>query len=106
MRAGLMTHTHSSGAPLPLPIRVSSGFLVIGLSGKMRIQILPPRLTWRGLRGRAASLQAGVAGRGGDGLGGEDADPDLATTLDVAGHRDTGSLDLAGGDPPHLERLQ
>ncbi len=33
------------GVPLPLPMRVSAGFLVMGLSGKMRIQILPPRLT-------------------------------------------------------------
>src|SRR3954451_6260212 len=56
MRAGLITHTHSSGAPLPLPMRVSSGFLVTGLSGKMRIQILPPRLTWRGMAIRAASI--------------------------------------------------
>src|SRR5438094_2128254 len=60
MRAGLITHTHSSGAPLPLPIRVSSGFLVIGLSGKMRIQIFPPRLTWRVMAIRAASIWRAV----------------------------------------------
>ena len=35
----------------------------------------------------------------------EDADPHLAAALDVAGHRDSGGLDLAGGDPPGLERL-
>jgi len=29
---------------LPLPIRTSAGFLEIGLSGKIRIQIRPPRL--------------------------------------------------------------
>src|SRR6476660_7041007 len=36
----------------------------------------------------------------------EDRDPDLAAALDLAGHRDTGSLDLAVGDPAGLERLQ
>src|SRR4029079_9110527 len=30
-RPGLITATHCSGAPLPLPMRVSCGFLVIGL---------------------------------------------------------------------------
>ena len=39
------TATQWSGAPLPEPMRTSAGFLVTGLSGKMRIQILPPRLT-------------------------------------------------------------
>src|SRR5205823_2899119 len=32
-RPGRTTHTHCSGAPLPLPMRVSCGFFVIGLSG-------------------------------------------------------------------------
>src|SRR3954453_10826148 len=36
----------------------------------------------------------------------EDVDPDLAAALDLARHRDTGSLDLAVGDPTHLEGLQ
>src|SRR5947209_2768424 len=40
-----------------------------------------------------------------DGLVREDVDPDLAAALDVAGHGDTGGLDLAGGDPPGLEGL-
>src|SRR6185295_18509846 len=53
---GRTTHTHCSGAPLPLPIRVSCGFLVIGLSGKMRTQILPPRLMNRVIATRAASI--------------------------------------------------
>src|SRR5204863_1993335 len=54
MRPGRTTHTHSSGAPLPLPIRVSCGFLVIGLSGNTRTQILPPRLMKRVIATRAA----------------------------------------------------
>src|SRR4051794_37451846 len=36
----------------------------------------------------------------------EDVDPDLAAALDLARHRDTGSLDLPVGDPTDLERLQ
>src|SRR3954453_4670874 len=60
MRAGLTTHTHSSGAPLPLPIRVSSGFFVTGLSGNTRIQIFPPRLMWRVMAIRPASIWRAV----------------------------------------------
>src|ERR671919_520970 len=56
MRPGFTTATHSSGFPLPLPIRVSAGFLVTGLSGKMRIQTLPPRLRLRVRATRAASI--------------------------------------------------
>src|SRR5204862_1771113 len=36
----------------------------------------------------------------------EDVDPDLAATLDLAGHRDTGGLDLPVGHPAGVERLQ
>src|SRR3954447_25393523 len=36
----------------------------------------------------------------------EDVDPDLAAALDLAGHRDTSSLDLAVGDPAAIDRLQ
>src|ERR1700686_3290264 len=61
MRAGLITHPPSSGAPLPLPIRVSSGFLVIGLSGKIRIQTFPPRFTCRVMAIRAASIWRAVS---------------------------------------------
>src|SRR5580692_2898384 len=43
MRPGCTTATHSSGLPLPEPMRVSAGFCVIGLSGKTRIQTVPPR---------------------------------------------------------------
>ena len=68
IRPGFTTATQCSGLPLPEPMRVSAGFSVTGLSGKI-------------------------------------VDPDLAATLDVAGHGDTGGLDLAGGDPPGLEGL-
>src|SRR5947209_717453 len=53
---GRITATHCLGAPLPFPIRVSAGFLVIGLSGKRRIQTLPPRLIKRVIATRAASI--------------------------------------------------
>src|SRR5262245_51456078 len=56
MRPGFTTATHSSGLPLPLPIRVSAGFLVTGLSGKTRIHTLPPRLRLRVRATRAASI--------------------------------------------------
>src|ERR1051325_2149924 len=56
MRPGRMTATQNSGEPLPEPIRVSAGFFVTGLSGKIRIQILPPRLTERVIARRAASI--------------------------------------------------
>src|SRR5487761_2409595 len=37
-------------------MRTSAGFLDTGLSGKMRIQIRPPRLMWRVIARRAASI--------------------------------------------------
>ncbi len=43
-RPGLTTATQYSGEPLPEPIRVSAGFDVTGLSGKILIQTWPPRL--------------------------------------------------------------
>jgi hypothetical protein len=52
----LTTATHPSGFPLPLPIRVSAGFLVIGLSGNTRIHILPPRFIARLIATREASI--------------------------------------------------
>src|SRR6267378_2915449 len=55
-RPGLTTATQNSGAPLPLPMRVSAGFFVTGLSGKIRIHILPPRLMLRVMATRAASI--------------------------------------------------
>src|SRR5712664_4402892 len=56
MRPGFTTDTHFSGAPLPLPMRVSAGFFVNGLSGKIRIQSLPPRLMKRVMATRDASI--------------------------------------------------
>src|SRR6185369_3669741 len=37
-------------------MRTSAGFFDIGLSGKMRIQTRPPRLMWRVIARRAASI--------------------------------------------------
>src|SRR5690606_12293119 len=55
-RPGFTTATQYSGFPFPFPMRVSAGFFVIGLSGKIRIQTLPPRLMWRVIATRAASI--------------------------------------------------
>ena len=55
-RPGLTTATQCSGEPLPEPMRVSAGFWVTGLSGKMLIQTLPPRLILRVIAIRAASI--------------------------------------------------
>src|SRR5712692_3897904 len=54
MRPGSTTATQYSGAPLPLPMRVSAGFLVKGLSGKTRIHNFPPRLVKREMATRPA----------------------------------------------------
>src|ERR1700753_16482 len=42
----------------------------------------------------------------GVGLVGEDVDPDLPATFDLAGHRDAGGLDLPVGEPTALDRLE
>src|ERR687890_1954807 len=55
-RPGLTTATYASGLPLPLPIRVSAGFLVTGLWGKMLIHTFPPRLIFLVIAIRAASI--------------------------------------------------
>src|SRR5215212_11917464 len=52
---GWISVTKYSGLPLPLPMRTSAGFDEIGLSGKTRIQMRPPRLMWRDIARRAAS---------------------------------------------------
>src|SRR3954471_6270370 len=61
---GRTTATHCSGAPFPLPMRVSCGFFVIGLSGNTRTQILPPRATKRGIATRPASIFRAVSQHG------------------------------------------
>src|SRR6185436_8169897 len=55
-RPGFTTATQPSGVPLPEPMRVSAGFFVYGLSGKMLIQTFPPRLILRVIAIRAASI--------------------------------------------------
>src|SRR3954471_9220679 len=60
IRPGLTGATHRSGLPLPDPMRVSAGFSVTGLSGKMLIQTFPPRRTWRVMAIRAASIWRAV----------------------------------------------
>src|SRR5437868_4489470 len=57
---GRTTATQWSGAPLPLPMRVSAGFLVTGLSGNRRNQIFPPRLIKRLMATRLASIWRSV----------------------------------------------
>ena len=42
---------------------------------------------------------AGLGGLFGNGLVGEDLDPDLTAALDITGHCDTRRLDLVAGDP-------
>ena len=54
--AGRITATHDSSGPLPLPMRVSSGFLVNDFCGKTRIHILPWRFMLRAMATRAASI--------------------------------------------------
>ena len=49
---------------------------------------------------------AGFEGLLGHGLVRKDADPDFSAAFDVAGHGDTGRLDLAGSEPSALDRLQ
>src|SRR5438270_6279092 len=60
MRPGRTGATQRSGLPLPDPILVSAGFSVTGLSGKIVIQTFPPRLTWRVMAIRAASIWRAV----------------------------------------------
>src|SRR5436305_2045563 len=68
IRPGRTTQTHCSGAPFPLPMRVSCGFLVIGLSGNTRVQILPPRAMKRVIATRAASIWRSVSQQGSSAL--------------------------------------
>src|ERR1700756_946342 len=63
MRPGLIRHTHSSGVPLPLPMRTSIGFFDTGTSGNTLIHTRPQRFMWRVLgrldlaRGHALRLE-------------------------------------------------
>src|SRR5260221_10479434 len=57
---GWLSQTKYLGLPLPLPIRTSAGFCEIGLSGNTRIQMRPPRLIWRDMARRAASIWRAV----------------------------------------------
>src|SRR3954468_22330205 len=63
-RPGLTWAAHSSGAPLPPPMRTSRGFLVTGRSGKTRIHSLPARLTCLWIAMRAASIWREVSRAG------------------------------------------
>src|SRR3989338_9199812 len=54
-----ITATQDSTMPLPLPMRVSAGFFVTGLSGNMRMNTLPS-VTLREMATRAASIWAFV----------------------------------------------
>src|SRR3972149_2899566 len=64
IRPGRTTAAQSSTGPLPVPWRVSRGFLVTGLSGKTRIQSLPPPRAERGLaRGPGGGLGRGAWAR-------------------------------------------
>src|SRR5438045_3059576 len=60
MRPGRTGATQRSGLPLPEPMRVSAGFSVTGLSGKIVIHTFPPRFTWRVMAIRAASIWRAV----------------------------------------------
>src|SRR3974390_2224786 len=60
MRPGLTRATHSSGVPLPEPMRTSSGFFDTGTSGNRRIHTRPERFICRVSARRAASIWRAV----------------------------------------------
>src|SRR5262249_45116155 len=68
MRPGFTRATHSSGAPLPEPMRTSSGFFDTGTSGKTRIHTRPARFMWRVMARRAASIWRAVTRSGSSAL--------------------------------------
>src|SRR5436305_9972432 len=63
-RPGLTRATHSSGVPLPEPMRTSAGFFDTGTSGKIRIQTRPARFIMRVSARRAASICRAVTRSG------------------------------------------
>ena len=85
MRPGFTTATHRSGLPLPEPMRVSAGFSVTGLSGNTLIQTLPPRLMWRVMAIRAASIWRAVIQPGSSGLDAVVAEGDRGAALGLTG---------------------
>ena len=68
MRPGLTGTTQNSGAPLPEPMRTSSGFFDTGTSGNTRIQTRPARFMWRVSARRAASIWRAVTRSGSSAL--------------------------------------
>src|SRR5699024_2060216 len=58
------------------------------------------------LGGAFTGTHSGFSGLLGDGLVGENLDPDLTETLAVTGHGHTGGLNLVGGNPSGLQGLQ
>ena len=58
------------------------------------------------LGGAFTGTHTGLGGLLGDGLVGEDLDPDLTAALGVTGHGDTGGFDLIAGDPAGLQGNQ
>jgi hypothetical protein len=59
-----MRATQNSGAPLPEPMRTSSGFFDTGTSGYILIQTRPARFMWRVSARRAASIWRAVTRSG------------------------------------------
>src|SRR5262249_3450373 len=100
-RPGLMRHTHTSGAPLPLPMRTSIGFFDTGTSGKMRIHTRPARFMWRGMAGGAPPVLPAGWGSGSIGLQSE-----LPEGERVAGRRHTVDAALVGFAELGSVRLQ
>src|SRR5262245_32947563 len=68
MRPGLTRVTQSSGAPLPEPMRTSSGFFDTGTSGYILIQTRPARFMCRVSARRAASIWRAVTRSGSSAL--------------------------------------
>src|SRR5437763_3141871 len=98
---------HHSSLDRQLPAREAQGFLGKPLVDAGQLEHDAARLDdgdpvlGRALAGAHARLGRLLRHR----LVREDVDPDLAATADLAGHRDSGRLDVAVRDPAGLERL-